>query len=80
MEGYGVVFPYGSKTFEKTGFRQKRNFGKTTIFCKKNISLSFGGTFTFSNAGAIQIKLGTNELLKKKCARECRLLAKRIRS
>ena len=37
-----------------------------TMFCaKKNIFLSFGDIFTFSDACAIQINLGTNELLKK---------------
>ena len=28
VQGYGVAFLYGSKTFKKTGFRQKRNFEK----------------------------------------------------
>ena len=32
---------------------------------KKNIFLSFGDMFPFSNACAIQINLGTNYLLKK---------------
>ena len=37
-----------------------------TIFCaKKNIFLSFGDLFIFSNACANQINLGTNYLLKK---------------
>ena len=28
VQGYGVAFLYRSRTFEKTGFRQKRNFEK----------------------------------------------------
>ena len=60
--GYG----YGTRVFEKTGFRQKLKFRKKNNFlCKKLIFLSFGDTFTFPNSCAIQTNLGANELLKK---------------
>ena len=65
-------------TFEKTGFRQKLNFGKNNFLCKKNIFLSFGDIFLCSNTCAIQINQGNNYLLKK-TARENGLLAKGIR-
>ena len=57
---------------QKTEFRQKRNFGKAEPFSlqEKPIFLTFKDLFTFSNACAIQIKLGTNELLKKDYASE----------
>ena len=74
MQVYGVGFCYGTRFFEKTGFRQKVKFGKKII-----IFLNFGDIFTFPNACAIQTNLGTKELLEK-TAREYGLLAKRIRN
>ena len=31
VEGHGVAFFYWTKTFEKTGFRQKLNFGEQFV-------------------------------------------------
>ena len=78
---YGVDFCHGSRLFEKTEFRQKRKFRKKLLFFvqKKLIFLSFGDIFIFPNACAIQTNLGTKVLLRKNCAREYGLLAKRIR-
>ena len=67
MQVYGVGFCYGTRYFEKTGFRQKMKFRKKKFFLckKKHIFLSFGDIFTFPNACAIQTNLGTKELLEK---------------
>ena len=66
MQVYRVGFCYGTRFFEKTGFRQKLKFKKNNKFlCKKLIFLSFGDIFTFPNSCAIQTNLGTEELLKK---------------
>ena len=67
MVKYGVVFFYWSKTFEKTGFRQKLNSGTIQLFFGQKLIFSVLMTFTFSNACAIPINLATNELLKKLC-------------
>ena len=77
----GLVFVMGQIFFEKSGFRRKRKFRKKGPFLgKKVIFLSFGDIFIFPNACAIQTNLGTKELLRKNCAREYGLLAKRVRN
>ena len=79
MQVYGVGFWYGTRFFEKTGFRQKVKFRNIIFRAKQLIFLSFGDFFTFPTACAIQTNLGTKELLEK-TAREYGLLAKRNRN
>ena len=75
----GLVFAMGQDFLRKLDFIKKINLEKKTFFCaKKLIVLSFGDIFTFPNAYDIRPNLGTKELLRKNCAREYGLLAKRI--
>ena len=61
----GLLFTNGSRPFEKTGFRENGILEKYNHFLQETPLFSVLKTFTFSNACAIQIKLGTNEFLKK---------------
>ena len=71
----------GQDFLRKLDFAKNGNLEKNSHFsCKKTFFLSFGDIFTFPNACAIQTNLGTNELLRKNCAREYGLQAKRIRN
>ena len=65
MQVYGFGFCYGSRFFEKTGFRQKLKFRKI-FFAKKLIFLSFGDIFTLPNACAVQLTL-LNQVPMKCC-------------
>ena len=78
----GLVFAMGQDFFRKLDFVKNGNLEKITfcIFCaKKLIFLSFGDMLTFSKACAIQTNLSNKEL-RKNCAREYGLLAKRMRN
>ena len=62
---WDCFFSIGQRLLRKLDLAKTEFWKSITIFlCKKPI-LSFGDIFTFSNSCAIQIKLGTNELLKK---------------
>ena len=76
-----LVFAIGQDFLRKLDFIKKGNLEKNNHnLCKKLIVLSFGDIFTFPNACDIQTNLSTKELLRKNCAREYGLLAKRIRN
>ena len=75
----GLIFATGQDFLRKLDFAKNGNLEKNNhILCKKLIFLSFGDIFTFPNACAIQTNLGTKALLRKNCAREYGVLAKRI--
>ena len=77
----GLVFAMGQELMRKLDFAKNENLEKITIFCVKKLNfLSFGDIFTFPNDCAIQTNLSTKDLLRKNCAREHGLLAKRIRN
>ena len=77
----GLVFVMGQCFLRKLDFVENGNLGeKGPFLCKKVIFLSFGDIFIFLKACAIQTNLGTKEFLRKNCAREYGLLAKRIRN
>ena len=59
MEGHGVAFSMDQGLLTKLDFA-KNVLESITIFVQKTVFLSFGDVFTFSNACAIQINLGTN--------------------
>ena len=71
----------GQSFLRNLGFVENGNLGeKGPFLCKKVIFLSFGDIFIFLKSCAIQTNLGTKEFLRKNCAREYGLLAKRIRN
>ena len=76
-----LVFVMGQIFLRKLDFAENGNLGKKgPILCKKVIFLSFGDIFIFPNVCAIQTNLDTKDFLRKNCAREFGLLAKRIRT
>ena len=75
-----VMFLYSTgRQIDKTGFQDVKSSANIKFFSMIRNN-SFGDKFTFSNACAIHIKLGTNELLNKNCAEEYGILAELIRS
>ena len=67
MERYWVAFLYGCRTFEKPGFRQKRNLEKYNhLFARRTRFFKFWRHFLVTFLMLVPFKsIDTNELLKK---------------